>query len=84
MNFWMGVIQLIAVGTLLYNALMHILPEVYGKGHSHEQQHDHGNIQEKTETKQEQGDRFGRSIQLATLVGGLFTAQLLSLAPHPH
>ena len=74
MNFWMGVIQLIAVGTLLYNALMHILPEVYGKGHSHEQQHDHGSIQEKTETKEEQGDRYGRSIQLATLVGGLFTA----------
>ena len=85
MDFWMGCIQLVAVGTLLYNALMHILPEVYGKGHSHEHvHHEVGSIQDKEESMEKQDERPNRSIQLMTLIAGLVTAELLTLAPHPH
>ena len=40
-NFWTGYILLIAVGTLLYITLMHILPEVYGNEHTHMHGHEH-------------------------------------------
>ena len=85
MDFWMGIVQLLAVGTLLYNALMHILPEVFGKAHGQEHSHQElGSIQEKGVSKEEHEERPARSIQMMTLIAGLVTAELLTLAPHPH
>ena len=63
MDFWMGIVQLLAVGTLLYNALMHILPEVFGKAHGQEHNHHElGSIQEKGVSEEEHEERPARSI----------------------
>ena len=83
LNWWTGYILLIAVGSLLYITLMHILPEVYSQEHQHGHLHEHEDepIMKKEDN---QPQTFDRGIQLATLIAGMFTSELLLLAPHPH
>ena len=90
LNWYTGYILLIAVGSLLYITLMHILPEVYTQEH-HDQCHEYDDaFKEEDEMGVIQGKddnvpkKFDRGVQLATLIAGMFTAELLLLAPHPH
>ena len=88
LNFWTGYILLIAVGSLLYITLMHILPEVYTQEH-HDHHHEYDEEFEENEglslkKNYEEPKTFSRGVQLATLIAGMFTAELLLLAPHPH
>lgn len=88
-NFWTGFILLIAVGTLLYITLMHILPEVYAMEHNHPHEehdnHEHRvNDSHDIDEKSEKSNKPSRGVQVVTLLAGLLTAELLAFAPHPH
>ena len=73
LDFWTGYILLIAVGTLLYIALMHILPEVYKSEHCHSHiklgeqyqpinQDEEANKGHPTEKRSQQEMRFSRGV----------------------
>lgn len=78
--FWVGILLLISAGSFLYVATIHILPEVFGSNgdhhdhsHTHERQHKHG-----FEPKQ-QGKKFGKWVELLTIMAGLAIPMLLML-----
>ena len=89
LNYWTGVILLMAAGTLLYTTMLHILPEVYFDNGDHHHHHHHdlpmidingqrdeesGKVDQKYKEKEVKEERPCKSLQLATLVAGLFTA----------
>ena len=73
---------------------MHILPEVYAREHHHPHEehdsHEHAINQDDDEknhghpTEKGHSDKFSRGVQLVTLIAGMFTAELLAMAPDPH
>ena len=79
-NFWNGFVLLIAVGTLLYITMMHILPEVYSHNHDHAHAHEHEftPINDEDDEKNhghgvKEKDDVSRGCKLITLLCGLYT-----------
>ena len=65
MDSWNGYILLVAVGSLIYIVLLHILPEVYFED---EDNHDQG-----SKTKKAKDEKPSQGAKFFVLLAGIFT-----------